>query len=92
VTDMRGEMLYRTVEEITTGSTAPAYVYRNHWWAVDRLGRVALYHINARHSLHPQCNPNRAVIEVVGPKTLGEDYAGVVQLPLAFVPKRWTPA
>jgi hypothetical protein len=85
VTAMRGEMLYLTQAQVTEPPEGLVQVYRNAWWSVDIEGNVALYRSGPGGALHPQCNQSRTVAERLGPRTLGEKYAGVVQLPVAFV-------
>jgi hypothetical protein len=58
-------------------------VYRNYWWNVNAKGEVLIYRDKA--SIYPQCSPYRQVAERLGSKI--PDVTGVVQIPLAFIPR-----
>lgn len=61
----------------------------DYWWPMDARGHVALYvPTGSRGHQYPQANQSRAIAESLGPTVLGDAYAGVVCLPVAFLPHR----
>lgn len=78
---MSGEIEWHPKETILDPKGPYVQVFRDHWWAVDGQGQVALFADRGR--IYPQCNLHRSIAEKLSKSAGG---VGIEQIPLAFIP------